>query len=78
MTRSATLELAPGKEQRELRVTLPPKTTPAEFAVLTKSIFEIIHGHTGCTCLSGVIPVVIHDQELREIVNVNLGAVAKA
>ena len=73
-TRSATLELAPGKELRELRVSLPPKVNAAELGVALKSIIDIIHNHTGCTCLSGVIPVVIHDQELRQIVNVNLAA----
>ena len=74
MSRSAPLELAPGKELRELRVSLPSKVTAAEFATVSKSILEIIHNHTGCTCLSGVIPVVIQDQGLRELVNVNLAA----
>jgi hypothetical protein len=75
MSRTASLELTKGAT-RELHVALPGKVTAAEFASVSKSIFEIIHSHTGCNCLSGVIPVVIHDQELRDVVQVNLAAKA--
>jgi hypothetical protein len=72
--RSATLRLNSKDKPTLLRVELPPKITKAELAKLTTHIVDdIIHPHTGCTCLSGTIAVVFDNNVLREAVTVSLG-----
>jgi hypothetical protein len=58
--REAHLRLNNNEHPTMLRVTLPPKITKPELAKLTDHIVEnIIRPHTGCTCLSGTINVLI-------------------
>ena len=72
-TRSATLRLNSQEKPTLLRVTLPPKITKAELAKLNDHIVnDIIHRHTGCTCLSGTIAVVFDNSELQHAVTVEL------
>ena len=72
-TRSATLRLKSKDHPTLLRVALPPKITKPELAKLTERIVDdIIHRHTGCTCLSGTIAVVFDNNELQNAVTVQL------
>jgi len=38
---------------------VPRDVTERDFAHLGKSIIDVIKGHTGCACLSGVIDVIL-------------------
>ena len=58
--REAHLRLNNNEHPTMLRVSLPPKITKPELARLTDHIVEnVIRPHTGCTCLSGTINVLI-------------------
>ena len=55
-----------------LRVSLPPKITEPELERLTKHIVKnIVFPHTGCTCLSGTINVLI-ESVFQEAVRVEV------
>ena len=72
-TREATLRLNSKDKPTLLRVALPPKITRDELSKLTTHIVDdIIHRHTGCTCLSGTIAVVFDNNELKEAITVKL------
>jgi hypothetical protein len=75
--RTATLRLNSNDKPTFLTVTLPPKITEAELSVLiNQSIVQnIVFKHTGCTCLSGTINVLI-ESVFQEAVNVDLEAAA--
>lgn len=68
MARSASLELRTGGT---IHVTVPAKVDIKEMGLVTKSLIDLIHKHTGCTCLSGVHPVVLHDEGMAEVVRVS-------
>jgi hypothetical protein len=73
MAREATLRLNSKDKPTLLRVALPPKITRDELTKLTTHIVDdIIHRHTGCTCLSGTIAVVFDNNELKEAITVKL------
>jgi hypothetical protein len=58
--RKATLQLNNHEKPTMLRVSLPPRITEPELAKLTNHIVKnIVFPHTGCTCLSGTINVLI-------------------
>jgi hypothetical protein len=60
MPRKASLQLNSKEKPTVLRVSLPPKITEPELARLNEFIVKnIIFPHTGCTCLSGTINVLI-------------------
>lgn len=70
--RTATLRLNSNEKPTLLRVSLPPKITQPELAKLTDHIVkDIVFKHTGCTCLSGTISVII-DNEMANAVTVAL------
>jgi hypothetical protein len=70
--RVAALKLEKLIGRQTLNVSVPRDVSDKDFARLGKSIFEIIRGHTGCNCLSGVIDVVLRD-ELQDAIRVDLG-----
>jgi hypothetical protein len=58
--RTATLHLNDKEKPTMLRVSLPPKITEKELARLNDHIVQkIVFPHTGCTCLSGTINVLM-------------------
>jgi hypothetical protein len=74
-SRVATLRVNNNENPTLVRVSLPHKITEPE---LSKLIFDgivknIVAKHTGCTCLSGRINVLI-ESEFQEAVQVDLGA----
>ncbi len=70
--RVAMLQLEKLVGRQTLNVRVPREIAANDFARLGKSIVDIIHSHTGCNCLSGVIDVVLKD-ELQEAIRVELG-----
>jgi len=75
--RVATLTLNNNDKPTFLKVQLPQKITEKELGVLiNESIVKgIIAKHTGCTCLSGTISVLI-ESVFQEAVHVDLGQAA--
>ena len=73
--RTATLHLNNNEHPTVLKVTLPKKITREELNVLIneKIVNDIIARHTGCTCLSGTINVLI-ESVFHEAIQVDLGA----
>jgi hypothetical protein len=71
--RMATLQLNNNEKPTFLRVQLPPKITPAELSLLINEsiVKNIVTKHTGCTCLSGTINVLI-ESVFQEAVHVDL------
>jgi len=70
--RHAELRLNNNEHPTMLRVTLPHRIAEAELSQMTNHIVQnIIRPHTGCTCLSGTISVLI-DSVYQEAVQVNL------
>jgi len=68
--RKAKLYLNNAEKPTMLRVTLPPKISEGELRALTDHIVQnIVRPHTGCTCLSGTINVLIESvfQEAVEV-----------
>ena len=72
--RTATLQLNNNEKPTFLRVQLPPKITQTELShLINESIVKnIVAKHTGCTCLSGTINVLI-ESVFQEAVQVDLG-----
>jgi hypothetical protein len=72
--RIATLQLNNHEKPTFLRVQLPTKITQAELSqLINESIVKnIVAKHTGCTCLSGTINVLI-ESVFQEAVQVELG-----
>jgi hypothetical protein len=58
-------------DQQLLNVSVPRDVSSKDFARIGDEIIKIIKSHTGCTCLSGVIPVVLGN-ELKEAITVDL------
>jgi hypothetical protein len=71
--RKATLHLNNNEKPTFVRVTLPPKITQPELSVLINEsiVKNIVFKHTGCTCLSGTINVLI-ESVFQEAVQVEL------
>jgi len=71
--RTATLQLNNKEHPTVVKVTLPTKITRDELSVLINKriVDEIINRHTGCTCLSGTINVLI-ESVFQEAVRVEL------
>lgn len=71
--RAATLHLNNNQNPTFVRVQLPSKITPAELSVLINDaiVKDIVSKHTGCTCLSGTINVLI-ESVFQEAVQVDL------
>jgi hypothetical protein len=70
--RHAELRLNDNEHPTMLRVTLPHRISEAELSALTNHIVQnIVRPHTGCTCLSGRISVLL-DSVYQEAVQVNL------
>ena len=72
--RTATLHLNNTEHPTVLKVTLPKKITRDELNVLIneKIVNDIIARHTGCTCLSGTINVLI-ESVFHDAIQVDLG-----
>jgi hypothetical protein len=72
MARTASLHLNSKEKPTLLRVSLPPKITEKELASLNAHIVkDIIFPHTGCSCLSGTINVLI-ESVFQDAVQVEL------
>jgi hypothetical protein len=73
MARTATLHLNNKEHPTMVRVSLPTKITRNELSHLINVgiVDNIISKHTGCTCLSGTINVLI-ESEFREAIQVDL------
>jgi hypothetical protein len=71
--RTATLHLNNNEHPTFVRVSLPHKITEAELSTLINEgiVKNIISRHTGCTCLSGTISVLI-ESVFQQAVQVNL------
>ncbi len=71
--RTAHVRLNNNDNPTFVRVTLPTKITQPELAVLINEgiVNNIVRKHTGCTCLSGRINVLI-ESEFQEAVAVEL------
>ncbi len=72
--RVATLQLNNDQTPTVLKVQLPTKITQAELTTLINEsiVKNIIFKHTGCTCLSGTINVLI-ESVYQQAVQVDLG-----
>jgi len=77
--RVATIHLNNAQSPTVVRVQLPPKITRAELShLINESIVnDIVARHTGCTCLSGTINVLI-ESVFQEAVQVDLAHAAGA
>jgi hypothetical protein len=72
MARTASLQLNNKEKPTLLRVSLPPKITEPELAKLNDYIVnKIVRPHTGCSCLSGTINVLI-ESVFQEAVQVEV------
>jgi hypothetical protein len=71
--RTATLQLNNKEHPTMLLVQLPPKITQSELTKLINEsiVKDIVARHTGCTCLSGTINVLI-ESVFQEAVQVDL------
>lgn len=70
--RSAQISLGTKEDKRTVRVSYSGKLTAAEISRINKVLIDdIFPGLTGCTCLSGVIPV-IWDQAYEKVIDVKL------
>ncbi len=67
----AELELGKFVGRQTLNVRVPREIDGDDFAKIGESIVGIIRNHTGCSCLSGVIDVVIQE-EFQEALRVEL------
>ena len=67
----AELELGKLVGRQTLSVRVPRDITENDFAKLGESIIDVIRNHTGCSCLSGMIDVVIHE-DFQEALRVEL------
>jgi hypothetical protein len=72
MARNASLHLNDKEKPTLVRVSLPPKITEPELARLNDFIVKnIVFPHTGCTCLSGRINVLM-ESVFQEAVQVEI------
>jgi hypothetical protein len=71
--RVARVKLEQAGRQKAISVRVPSDISSKDFARLGDEIIKIIKGQTGCTCLSGFIPVVF-DTEFTDALEVNLQA----
>jgi hypothetical protein len=72
MARNASLHLNNKEKPTMIRVTLPTKITEPELAKLNDYIVKkIVFPHTGCSCLSGTINVLI-ESVFQEAVQVEV------
>ena len=71
MAKTAQLQLEKFAGRQSLNVRVPSDVNDRDFAKLGKSIFELIKGHTGCNCLSGIIRVVLED-DMQDAIRVEL------
>jgi hypothetical protein len=70
--RSAQISFDTKGDDRVVRVTAPAKLTTDEIARIDKVLInDVIHGLTGCTCLSGTIKVV-WDKAYEKVIDVRL------
>jgi hypothetical protein len=69
--RTARLKLEKVGGLQVLNARVPRDITSKDFVRLGDEIIRIIKGQTGCTCLSGVIPVVF-DTDFAEAIDVRL------
>lgn len=70
--RTAQISYGVRGDGREVRVSHPGKLTPAEIARIDKVLInDVIHDLTGCSCLSGTVPVV-WEQKYEKILAVDL------
>jgi hypothetical protein len=67
----AELELGKLVGRQTLSVRVPREISANDFAKIGESIIEVIRNHTGCTCLSGAIDVVFHE-DFQEALRVEL------
>lgn len=70
-TRVAELNLIGGIDSSVLRVSAPNDLGEKDFAIVGRSILELIRKQTGCNCLSGRIKVVIED-DFADVIRVDL------
>ena len=74
MKRVATMQL--NKEATTLRVSVPKDISSGELAHLNSKIVEgVIKNHTGCSCLSGQISVLL-ESDWQQVVEVELARTA--
>jgi hypothetical protein len=72
MARNASLHINDKEKPTLVRVSLPPKITEQELARLNDHIVKkIVFPHTGCTCLSGTINVLM-ESVFQEAVQVEI------
>jgi hypothetical protein len=71
--RTATIHLNSKDSPTMVRVQLPHKITPGELSTLINDsiVRDIVARHTGCTCLSGTINVLI-ESVFQEAIHVDL------
>lgn len=72
LSRNANLQLEKLVGRQSLHVSVPRDVTGKDFARLGASIIDVIKGHTGCSCLSGVIDVIVTG-DFTNAINVDLG-----
>jgi hypothetical protein len=72
LARNATLQLDKLVGRQSLHCRVPRDVTDKDFARLGKSIIDVIKGHTGCSCLSGVIDVIVTG-DFTDAIRVELG-----
>jgi hypothetical protein len=72
--RTATIQLNNKENPTLVKVSLPHKITEPELSTLIheKIVKDIVFRHTGCTCLSGRINVLL-ESEFQEALQVDLG-----
>ena len=70
--RAAMLQLEKLVGRQSLHVSVPRQVVATDFSKLGKSIIDLIRDHTGCSCLSGVIDVVLRN-DLQDAIRVDLG-----
>jgi hypothetical protein len=73
MPRTATIKLNNKENPTLVKVSLPHKITEPELSTLIHEniVKDIVFRHTGCTCLSGRISVLI-ESEFQDAVQVDL------
>ncbi|HEY0314293.1 MAG TPA: hypothetical protein VGC56_17605 [Allosphingosinicella sp.] len=70
--RSAKISFGSKTDSRGVHVAYPGKLSRDDLGRIEKVLIdEVIHGLTGCTCLSGVIPV-IWEPQYDKVIQVNL------
>jgi hypothetical protein len=72
MARNASLQLEKLVGRQTLHVSVPRDVSEKDFGRLGKSIVEVIKGHTGCSCLSGVIDIIVTG-DFTDAIRVDLG-----